>query len=779
MQTSSFTRALPVWPSGRTEELNLTAGFRAVFTAPDGFGVTLRVACSPVYRVTLDGDFVGYGPARASHGSYRVDEWSLPVSPGQTHVVAVEVAGYNINSYYLLDQPSFIQAELVSGSTILAATGKTGFTAHIPGERRQIVQRYSFQRMFVEDYDIAPDHDAWQIDPDWSGDATECEVVAPQLLLPRNIEYPAFTKRAPARRIANGTVASGELPPAPWRDRSLTKISDKLKGFPMDKLESILSDDVQRIATLTRTDIADPSPNASTIDLPPNAYETVDFGVNLTGFIGVTVTAAQPVTLYLTFDEILVNGEVDFLRMSCVNAVRFNIPSGTFALEAFEPYTLRYAKLIAIGGSCTISDIYLREYAAPNVWEAQFHCSDTRLDRLFEAGRETYRQNALDIFMDCPSRERAGWLCDSFFTSRVSKRLTGDAAVERNFLENFALAASFAGLPDGALPMCYPADHYDGVFIPQWMLWFVLQAEEYVSRSGDVGLLDVVRARIFGMFDYLKPFVNSDGLLESLESWCFIEWSKANEFVQDVNYPTNMLYSAALDAASRMYGRDDCARDAAEIRRAVIAQSFDGEFFVDNALRVDGNLVRTENRSETCQYYAFYFDLVTPTSHKALWNTLVNQFGAKRPADSMPQIHRSNAFMGNLMRLELLARYDLVGKMLDECAEYLLYMAGRTGTLWEHDVEHASCNHGFNSHIVHRLYASVLGVESVDQLERSISISLPDISLTFCEGRIPLPDGFVELSWRRDSGAIKYRLSVPSGYTVTVSGPETAELVRE
>ena len=31
------------------------------------------------------------------------------------------------------------------------------------------------------------------------------------------------------------------------------------------------------------------------------------------------------------------------------------------------------------------------------------------------------------------------------------------------------------------LPMCYPADHYDGNFIPNWAMWFVLELEEYIS----------------------------------------------------------------------------------------------------------------------------------------------------------------------------------------------------------------------------------------------------------------------------------------------------------
>ena len=42
------------------------------------------------------------------------------------NILAIEVVGYNLNSFYLLDQPSFLQAELVNNDNnkiILATKG--------------------------------------------------------------------------------------------------------------------------------------------------------------------------------------------------------------------------------------------------------------------------------------------------------------------------------------------------------------------------------------------------------------------------------------------------------------------------------------------------------------------------------------------------------------------------------------------------------------------------------------------------------------------------------
>jgi alpha-L-rhamnosidase len=103
------------------------------------------------------------------------------------------------------------------------------------------------------------------------------------------------------------------------------------------------------------------------------------------------------------------NGDVDFKRLSCVNAIALELEPGSYEFESFEPYTLKFLKLFTLEGECEVSGVYLREYICPDAARAQFAASDERLNRLFAAGRETFQQNAVDIFMDCPSRERAGW----------------------------------------------------------------------------------------------------------------------------------------------------------------------------------------------------------------------------------------------------------------------------------------------------------------------------------------------------------------------------------
>ncbi len=126
----------------------------------------------------------------------------------------------------------------------------------------------------------------------------------------------------------------------------------------------------------------------------------------------------------------------------------------------------------------------------------------------------------------------------------------------------------------------------------------------------------------------------------------------------------------------------------------------------------------------------------------------------------------ANSFIGNMLRMELLSRAGRSRQILEESIDYLLYMADRTGTLWENTEPSASCDHGFASHIVHTLYRDVLGVRYLDPLGRKLVIQFADVPLEFCQGTLPTVDGDVRLFWRRgeNRSSINYacRLGITS-----------------
>ena len=82
-----------------------------------------------------------------------------------------------------------------------------------------------------------------------------------------------------------------------------------------------------------------------------------------------------------------------------------------------------------------------------------------------------------------------------------------------------------------------------------------------------------------------------------------------------------------LDAVARMYNDPSLHERAESMRETIRKQAFDGRFFIDNAKRQeDGSLQITNNHTETCQYYAFFFSTATPR--------LIPNFGRNSPPNS-------------------------------------------------------------------------------------------------------------------------------------------------
>lgn len=722
-----FRRALPVWQFDKTIEKN----YSLLFTTRLGprAHALLRIAGHTCFWIRVNGQPLAFGPARAPHGFYRVEEHPLDGLLNENiNVVTIIVAGYNVNSYAYVEGLPFLCCEIVDGMETLAATGCRGleFDAVPYSQRVQKVQRYSFQRPFVECYRLGPDYDDAATCPTWREVSYALAPVNPGRFIRRTVPYPTYEWAPAVQTLERGHItgeildaaaakshhdapvpglASDKKGNAPAADRAIAGIGETLQGFPVEELEELTVE----TAAACRPDHAErcclPGTDA---DLDAGGYITCRLPKNLTGFVELTAVAEEDLTLVLTFDEVLGEEGINFFRMSCSNVIVWHLKGGcSYQLRSFEPYTMQYMSLFALGGAVQLRGLGLRRYDFPPLLLMKKRDMPTpQLQTIYDAAVESFRQNTLDIFMDCPSRERAGWLCDSFFTARVEKALTGRNLVERTFLENFLLPPVFYDIPEGMLPMCYPADHNDHNFIPNWAMWFVLELEEYLQRTRDNILVAVAKERVYALLDYFAQFENADGLLEKLDGWVFVEWSRSNQLVQDINYPTNMLYARMKEAVAALYGDQKAAKEAAALKETIRRQAYMGNFFCDNAVYgPDGKAHLSKEATECCQYYAFFTGVADPKRYPALWHTLVHDFGpARKQHNKYPQVAFANAFIGNYLRLEMLYNAGLHDQVLQEIEGYFLYMAEKTGTLWENDGDYASCDHGFASHVIYWLH---------------------------------------------------------------------------
>ena len=733
-----------VWIVGCSNQMNYQTAFRVqVKRCTEKTRIVL--ASNTVFQVYVNGKIIGAGPRRNAKGFSIVNEYDITDEVKKQDVtIAVLCVSYHVNSYYIVDEDPFFAGEVLCGANTYA------FEAFDYSPRVQKSERYCMQRCFTENYRLGRDPQDFLCGK-FTPNKLPLQKVEGNVLINTVLPYPSFELFN-----AKSVLEWGDLEkPAEWyryEPPATAVIGKNCRGFTDDELPERISLSAGRFGYSPKTE--------KYCGVLENSYALYDFSVNKSGFISLDVTAKTDCELYLTFDEILWDEVKDsefakyftgdalplcFYRLGTVSVVKFALKKGKYSLNTIEPYTLRYLK-ICVNGSAEIRRVSLILYENPEAYAFSFQCQDQKLSAVVNAAQNTFAQNALDVPSDCPSRERAGWLCDSYFTGRSETLFTGNDFVESNFLRAYLNMRQDENLPQGMLPMCYPADHPNGNYIPNWAMWFIIELYDRCRRCGDWNYALPFREKVDAVLRFFEKYYNEIGLLENLEKWVFVEWSAANFMVNGVNIPSNILYSAALAAAAEIYGVEEYSRASKKLKNAIREYGYDGEFFFDQLLRDEsGKLIRTKGCSETCQYYAFYFGVADKNTYPKLYNTLIKKFGPKRDSKTTyPTVYPSNAFIGDFMRLDWLCREGLGTQVLDECVDYFYKMAKRTGTLWEHDNPVASCNHGFTSYVANMIVLCVSGYVGFDENRREPILIKPSVA-TKAEIRIPLKSGFLYL----------------------------------
>ena len=697
-----FRQAKPVWIKDHANEMNISVCFTLV--AKDLKGTELHLAAATFYRVFVDNTFVAFGPARTAKGYARVDVLPLEnYATGKQQTIRIEVASYQCKSLSTCIQPGFLCAELRRGDTVLAYTGKN-FTARRMTEREQYVERFSIQRHFGEIWDLS----------NKKGEDLPTEILQNSpVFLPRVAPYPHYEDIWLGKAHRRGTYAQDDTLEYRANRYSWKVIPEHWGRFEEEQIPQKPFRWVQRQAQ-TVTGANTPFP----LVLGEGEYALIDFTRIECGFLQLAVSVAKQTEIVVAFSEYCDGEQFTFTRMNCQNVLAFTFPEHYEGIaRSFEPYTMRYAIVMVKKGLLGLLDAGIKTFECDMRAAQRVTFADPMHAGIYEAALRTFAHNAVDLYSDCPSRERAGWLCDSYFTGTAEHHFFGRVPVEDAFLENYRLCNDPL-LPKGMLPMCYPADvkpEEDGTghHIPQWCMWYVLEVKEYLTKRNTSVNKELFRPTVEGILRYFEQFENSDGLLEDLPSWNFVEWSDANSWTKNVNYPTNFLYAAVLLAACELYGDLSLAEKAKRIQARTAELSFDGELFTDNAVRDEsGALQNTGNTSEAGQYYALLFgdiDLDAPQYAKLR----AHVFGGCKKVDLQARrFVPVNAFIGLYLRLKTLLALKEYQLILSEVGDFFGGMAEKTGTLWEYREMKGSFDHGFASYAA---YAMCVALENLNK----------------------------------------------------------------
>lgn len=706
-----FENAKQIFIKNCREKVNFQAGFRCKFNAMADREYELHITGATLYSIYLNGVFIFYGPARAAHGYLRVDTLKLQAAEGE-NVLCVSVAGYNCPCFGNMNHKSFIQAEIFENGVSIKHTGRDFSAISLNKLREEKAYRYDYQRAFTE---------VWYLDnnsplTNWIETDFESEPICSyqydEKLIPRVFTEPDFQMVRFGEPVAYGFFEQAE--------ELVFYKSDHLIG----KNYTIVCYAPSEIRNPVLTDVQGRYITDNSHEMNENRYAFYDYGRVNTGFICASITAEKDSEVYIIFSEKQQeDGSLELKDIPSIIKYELKASDKAYDLQAFEAYSLRYLIILVKRGSIKIHNVGLREYSYPYSYNTTLEVEDEALLKIFDSARETFRQNTIDGFMDCPGRERGLWLCDSYFTGQAEQIFAGKGVVEEQFLKNFMMAKEFPGIPVGVIPHNYPSENC-GV-IPQWAMWYVLEMNEYLKRRRDDK--EIFREFCYDFLKYLQNYERYDGLLKKLDGWNFIEWSDANKYVEiaDVSYPTNMLYARVLEVVGTLYNDAPLCKKAKMIKDLIVAHAFDGTLFCDGAIWNGTEYVNMTEVSETCQYYAVFCGVADEQDKKfcRFFDYFYHILGYERKKkQEYPEIAYSNLFIGMTVRFECLLKKGRYEQLLDEIKEYYGHMAEQTNTLWEHDSTIASLNHGLSSVAGVLIIKALTGIIDINEAEQIITV---------------------------------------------------------
>ncbi len=359
-----FIKAKPIWIEGMEKEMNFQAGFKAKLTKEPEKSYQLKITVAYIYRLFINGEFVCYGPARAPHGYARVDRIDItPKLKEGKNVIAIETVGYNVNSYYLLNQPAFICCEVEMDSKAVLATGYdfNGFRLY---ERIQKCHRYSFQRPFPDVWKISRESARynWQTEeiPFESTQLVDVDIK----FLERDSQMPDFDISLPGKFVERGILESCDVPEAVKNYKCCKDPDEAFPGFPTEEIESAPLLDYYKNKKIKVESIA---PDSEVV-IREGEYALVDMSRNYIGFLKMQLVAHKNSNVIIAMDEVLKEGAPDPVVKMGTNAIAgyyLDESIDTYDLETFECYGFRYALVMVTNGEIVLKNLAVREYVYP------------------------------------------------------------------------------------------------------------------------------------------------------------------------------------------------------------------------------------------------------------------------------------------------------------------------------------------------------------------------------------------------------------------------------
>ncbi len=503
------------------------------------------------------------------------------------------------------------------------------------------------------------------------------------------------------------------------------------------------------------------------LDDYPDIFETApdytggyiyDFGENNAGIYRLKIKGEKGQKVSVQCAEQLTGGKLNY------NNINF-FPDGFVQRdiyylsgdgdETFEPmftyHGYRYIYISGITEEQATAELLTYLVQSSELEErGTFECSDEIVNKIYELGRRSDISNFFYFPTDCPQREKNGWTGDVSASAEHMLMTIGAEKSLREWLNNVRAAQTEEGKLPGIVPTY--GWGYSWGNGPAWdSVLFNLPYFIYKYR-GETQVIYENAAAMLRYLEYISKRRNENGIVSfGLGDWVPVG-KPAEEYDSDLGFTDSVMVldmcrkaEIMFDAAGLTLHKSFAKQLGAEMLDAIRREYIDFDSFV------------VKKRCQTSQAMAIFYDVFTEDEKARGFDVLMDII--KEDNNNF-----TSGFLGMRVLFHVLSEFgeaELAYHMITkrDFPSYRYWVDKGETTFLEHFLEYddffpESKNHHFLGDVVNWFMSSIGGLK----VENSSNVIVnPHFikALDWCKTSHKLPNGEIEISWRRKDGKIE------------------------
>jgi alpha-L-rhamnosidase len=400
-----------------------------------------------------------------------------------------------------------------------------------------------------------------------------------------------------------------------------------------------------------------------------------------------------------------------------------------------------------------MESLNLTEIRYPLVVESEFHASDPRLERISPILIRSLQLCMHETYFDCPYYEQMMYSGDTRLQVLVTYAITHDDRLPLKTLALFDASRMVNGLTQSRYP-----SHVRQT-IPPFSLWYVGMVHDHALWRGNKEFIRTLMPGLRGVLDVFLSYRNEQGLMKGPVGWNFIDWVSTWRWGippdgdYGVNGAVNWLTVLALDWMAQLETwleepelAQRWGRHAEQLFRAIL-----GAFWNVPKARFSDDLAH-EYASEHVQTLALLSGRLPEEQCQATIRALLED----------QDLSRVTIFFRHYL-IEALRRQSLADAVYDRLALWFDLESSGVKTTPETPEPTRSDCHGWGATPIYHYLSTLVGIRPDGFGFETVRIRPLFGYLTHLQGRMPHPNGFIDVDLLREENQVSGKIGLPKG----------------